>query len=714
MRAIWFCVVTLLLLLPSPCRTEVWTEESTTKVLKDAVAPATTPEVILDAAGNEWTAFQVVIAAGEGPIGGVSVEITALTGPLDAVISADNAELFLEYYVQIETPSPCEPLLGLPNCGGHDVYIRSPGYYPDALVPFLDPYAQEETPVAVPFDVPGNDLQTVFVDLHVPADSPAGDYSGEVLVTSNGESLASIPLSLHVWDFNIPVKRNIATSYGLIFNYISKYHGGPDGPDDEAEEYFIRNYELEFHKHRIDLEKYRDPLRVELDEEGNLAPIDFAEYDAFFAPRIDGSYYPDGAGINRFDLGKFGPGKGTKEFSEDQYSEAARIVAEHLEDKGWLKHVYLYSLDEPWQLEKWRDGSYAKINADVELLNKKTGLWKGHVMVTGPFAKSVDEAVDIWCPDTFMYDEGNYGPGTWPGPEKYEELLADGKELWFYVCRMNVPPFLGYDIDTKLGYEPRLLKWQAWYEKGTGFLFWTTNYWNNSDPWNIVVKNPKVFVEEFDRHGNGILIYPGNHDGKKAPTGSPEWVSMDGPVFSLRMKQIRDGLEDWEMFILASSLGAEEYTRQQVARVHRKFGELIDEDFDIDDPPWTLDEHELLDARRQVARKIQYLLHPDLYEDPEASPVLLEEPAIEPMAEAADLTELSPDALAPPESVSDCTDSESEPQPTPAGKASGCHAGDNPGPLSLVILLAALAGLAAPLGRIPAERNPRPKRTYPR
>ena len=611
----WIVLVAWVLL-PSTAAGQVWVEEATTKVLKDAEPGAS--EARISAARNEREGFQVVIRAGEEPLVDVTVEVSDLGSDRGAVLSLDLVELSLEYYVYVEKPSPCDPLFCLPDCGGIPEYLRSPGWYPDALVPFFDPYAAEKVPVAAVFDVPAGDLQTVFVDIFVPEGTPAGDYHGALSVRAGDEEIEQVPVSLHLWDFSLPATRTVATSYGLTFSYIKRYHGGPDGPDEDAERQFIRNYEVALHRHRIDLEEHRAPIKIEVDEQGDVVPIDFSEFDAAIGPRIDGSFYPDGVGINRFALKTFGPGKGHDDLTDDQWGEAARIVAEHLADKGWLDHVYLYSLDEPWQFDKWWAGSYENIVHDVDVLWSHTDLWNGKVMVTGPWDSMLDDAVDIWCPDTAMYGGDYYGPGAWPGAETYTDLLAAGRVLWFYVCRINVPPFLGYDVDTRVGYEPRLLKWQAWHEGATGFLFWTTNYWNSKDPWHTLVTFPDKFEAELDRHGNGILIYPGDHDGTKTPTGSPDWVSIDGPVLSYRIKQISDGLEDWELFRLAEGLGAGKYARSQVARVHKTFAVPINASFDVGDPPWTLDEAALLDARRNVARKVQHLLHPDRYDDPEA------------------------------------------------------------------------------------------------
>ncbi len=105
--------------------------------------------------------------------------------------------------------------------------------------------------------------------------------------------------------------------------------------------------------------------------------------------------------------------------------------------------------------------------------------------------------------------------------------------------------------------------------------------------------------------------------------GSPEDLSIDGPVASYRLAQIRDGLEDWELFSIAEDLGAGDYARTQVERAYRQFGTAPREDCDDegaycpDDPPWTLDQQVLLDARWNVAAKVAHLMDPDAWPDPE-------------------------------------------------------------------------------------------------
>lgn len=664
---------------------------STTKVAKRGVEiPQGTSNIHLGMARNEYEAFQVLIAAGSDAVADVDLELSDLAGPGGATLPASLADLYLEYYVEITLPSPCDDFFSK-RCDLFPIYQREAGWYPDALVPFYDPYSEEHLPVAVPFDVSANDFQTVFIDLYAPIDQKPGLYTGEVRVLVAGSVVKTLPVEVEIWDFEIPVERHITTAFGFNPASANNYHGGPDGINTPEEEQIYKNYEWEVHRHRMDRTEMKGEVSFSFDESDNLVPPDWTAYDAYIGPRVDGSYYPDGAGAVRFDLGYFAPGHGQGGMTTAQYSKAAKAMAEHLQEKGWLDNVYLYSTDEPWMPSHREDDAYGRIVADTGYLHADTDLWKGHVMVTGPWVEPLDAVVDIWCPVTPMYGHVYWPEGVWPEPSFYKELMEKGKELWFYVCNANFPGLMGYDVDTKLGYEPRLVKWGAWFEGASGFLYWRLTYWEEEDPWHVLINLPG-FGELFSRQGDGLLIYPGNHDGPLG-TGSPEGIELDGPVVSYRMKQIRDGLEDWEMFLLATELGGEEYTRQQVSRAYSAFGAPLTDKFDIQNPPWTLDENVVLDARTQIALKVQYLNHPDLYVDPEAPAVVEEEP-VEPNPEVgpehaeSDLVsqDTTPSDLTASDATTDLITSDTS---TEKGKSSGgCAASPTASPNPAWLLLA--------------------------
>lgn len=679
-------LASLLLPLASPLAgpLEVSFFPSTTKVAKlGKDLPQGSDQLKLELARNEYEAFQVMVRS-EGPtVADVALEVSDLIGPEGAVLPASQVSLYLEYYVEITFASPCDVFFSK-RCDLFPIYQREVGWYPDALIPFFDPYDDAHKPVAVPFQVAENDFQMVFVEVYAPIDQKPGSYTGTVTLMVEGTAAASLPLEVEIWDFAIPVKRNVATAYRFSPSSADDYHGGPDGINTDEERLIYRNYEWEVHRHRIDATNLFGEVEYKFDEQGNLLPIDWTKFEARVAPRLDGSYYPDGAGANRFDFDTFSPGRGLDGMTPEQYVQAAKATAEFLQSKDWLKHIYLYASDEPWMPEHRANGSYDRIKSDSELLHSETDLWKGHVMVTGPWIEQLDPYVDIWCPVTPMYGHNYWPKGTWPEPDFYKDLMEKGKELWFYVCNANFPGQMGYDVDTKIGYEPRLVKWGAWYEGATGFLYWRLAYWRDEDPWHVLVNIPG-FGELFSRQGDGILMYPGNHDGPLG-TGSPEGVELDGPVISYRMKQIRDGLEDWEMFILAAQLGGEEFARKQVARAYSAFGAPLTDTFDINNPPWTLDEQVLLDARRQVALKVQYLTSPDIYPDPEA-PVVVEEP-VEPNPESTTLDVVAQDATATDSVASDLSsDAISDVGPQVEKKSGGCAAStSSPSALALILV----------------------------
>jgi hypothetical protein len=168
--------------------------------------------------------------------------------------------------------------------------------------------------------------------------------------------------------------------------------------------------------------------------------------------------------------------------------------------------------------------------------------------------------------DHWNYDGGTpaneipYGRSNWP------TLFAQNIQLWFYESNAQSAPYPTFATNTLWGAEPRLMLWGSWYESATGFLYWDTTAWHESNPWG-----PNV---DYNKTGDGVLIYPGHHDGTDAAQGygSPTSVTLDGPVPSYRLKVIRAGLQDWALFKLAEQRGFGAYARDQVARAYGQLG----------------------------------------------------------------------------------------------------------------------------------------------
>ncbi|RPH38100.1 MAG: DUF4091 domain-containing protein, partial [Planctomycetota bacterium] len=103
----------------------------------------------------------------------------------------------------------------------------------------------------------------------------------------------------------------------------------------------------------------------------------------------------------------------------------------------------------------------------------------------------------------------------------------------------------------------------------TGLYYWTVVYWAEVDPWT----NPLTFMKQYN--GDGSLFYPGGDAG------------IDGPVASMRLKALRDGLEDYEYLVLAGAAGAE-----KAAAVAKSW------------TTWETDPAKVAEARDELARLI--------------------------------------------------------------------------------------------------------------
>ncbi len=609
------CALLALAALPAQAGVELGVAPATRKLLPvDALPEQTSASV--QAARGEWEGFQVALLS-DADLSDLDASLSDLQSADGATISGASARIYRQWYLDIQQPSPL----------GVTYHEREPGLYPDPLIPLQDPYGSGED-VGEALSLDAGELGALFVDLQVPADAPYGSYQGQLSLSSAGQELAQVAVELQVWDIDIPAQRSIATSFGFSDNAVRYYHGGKGEEAAEGFEEIERRYLQALHEHRIDRTHVDGEVDFEFDEHGQLLEVDWSAYDAAVGPLADGSYFDDGIPVQRFNVSRFRPGGGLGDFSEEEYAQAAAAFAEHLQEMGWWEQAYVYSTDEPWL--NGGDQTYEQIHEDVQRLVQASSLWEGKPLITGPYDARLDGDIGIWCPVTPMYDSWFWGPstcaqldGACPGWEVYEERRSQGEELWFYVCNANYPPYAGYDIDSAIGYEPRIVKWGAWYEGATGFLFWRSNYWVNDDPWNHWA-NWDYFGALFSRNGDGFVFYPGDHDGTAGGLGSPEGVAIDGPVVSYRLKQIRDGLEDWELLLLLEELGGGDYAREQTERIYSRFGANFIEDCDDpdhycpDEQPWTLDETLLLQARANVAAKILYLQDPEKWPDPEA------------------------------------------------------------------------------------------------
>lgn len=549
-------------ILAQPAAMTVWTEHIAHKVQPTTAAGAMS-SILLEGARRSYEAAQVIVRADGGALADVNMASSDLSDGAGHTIAASNITFFRQVFIDFTGVPEAEP-------GNEPVPENSPTgdpLIPDPLIPFTDPYTTTTRWVGAPFNVAAGHNQLVWVDFYIPESTVAGTYTGAITVTATGQPSAVVPVTLVVWDLVLPDMRVVTPYFGMFYEQVIYYHR--DTYDCSATSCWInwephsrlivKRYEELAHAHRIDTGQSFIPFPG-----GCTPPTDWGAYDAALQPYMDGGYWSDGVPSTWIDT-PFTPGASwgiQTGCTDEAYTDLAQAWAAHLKAKGWFTRTIVYALDEP------PSSRYDDILYDSLLMQAGDSDWKAQIMDTTSAAPSTDiltPALGIFCQCLRCYDhwwqnQEEYGRAEWP------ELFAQGIDLWFYESNAQSDPYPTFATNTLLGVEPRVIMWGSWYEQATGFLLWDTVAWDHDDygPWG-----PNV---DYGKSGDGVLIYPGHHDGLLAPAGSPSGITIDGPISSYRLKVIRQGLQDWALFELADQEGYTDYARSEVARVYGQFG----------------------------------------------------------------------------------------------------------------------------------------------
>ena len=536
-----------------------WTSGVGRKV-QPTTAPGNATSIAIETYRDAYASAQVIVRAAGGDLSGVQVATADLLDGAGHSLSRDNLVLFRAVYIDFTNVTA--------NAGNIDVPKNSPtgdGRIPDPLVPLVNPYTQADA--GQPFDVQSEHNQPLWLDVHVPKGTPAGIYQGNLTITAAGGASATVPLSVTVWPIDLPDMQSVTTHFKMSTNDLLQYHKGISSCsgsncwlDNTAQaRTLVKRYEELAHSHRVDTAQ---SFVVE-PTNGCTVPTDWTDYDTAVTPYMTGAYWSDGVPSSRLGT-PFSPGVTwglEAQCTQAQYTALAAAWAAHLKDKGWFGKAIVYAEDEP-------DASaYPAIARNSAWMQAGDPDWKAHIMdTTSPNASNVsvlNPALGIYCVALAWYDNWNdhgaiYGRKDWPG------LMAQGIRLWFYESNAQDPPYVTFASNTLDGLEPTIMMWGAWYEHATGFLYWDIAAWTLDDPWGPTIA--------FNKTGDGVLLYPGNHDGAMSPTGSPAGVNVDGPIPSQRLKMVRQGLQDWALFQLAEQKGFGTQARASVAKVYSQLG----------------------------------------------------------------------------------------------------------------------------------------------
>ena len=493
----------------------------TVRVLREDPPPAAAA-VQLAAARNEWRGFQVFVRS-DAPLDGVLVEPADLRGPGDGVLRGQDAVLYREHPLELKTATP-----------RNDAF--RPGWYPDPLIPFKHPLTGKPLAgarlAAVPFALPAGETHGFWVDLYVPADAKPGLYRGTYRVTAAGAKAVEVPVTVTVWGFALPPVPAMKTAFGSPAARLRGYYrerakaGKEQEPADWAavEEQCARMMA----DHRVSATPPPGALSPQAQADGSFrVPAEQITALREFLDRyhVNAVQTPHPESVVR---------------EKELDAMRARL---HAWLKAWDRaaaeldrpHVvfYTYLKDEPNDAEAYKYvQTWGKAVRDARSVVKV--LVVEQTQTQDPAWGDLYGAVDIWCPLFSLFD-----------PETSARRQAAGETIWTYTALCQGKPTPWWHIDYPL-LNYRVPAWISWRYRIRGLLYWGgMSHWREvEDPWTDPrtygrAKNPQARAY----NGEGTLVYPARAAG------------YDGIAPSLRLKALRDSIEDYEYLAILERAG---------------------------------------------------------------------------------------------------------------------------------------------------------------
>ncbi|WP_445636748.1 hypothetical protein NSTC745_01701 [Nostoc sp. DSM 114161] len=181
-------------------------------------------------------------------------------------------------------------------------------------------------------------------------------------------------------------------------------------------------------------------------------------------------------------------------------------------------------------------------------------------------------AIDIWIVLPEVYDEAR---------DRINEVLQKGDKVWSYNALVQD----GYSPKWQIDFEPINYRIHPGFISQslglTGILYWRVDLWTK-DPW----KDVQTYFQKKYKHyfpGEGMLFYPGKQ------------VGIKGVVPSMRLKWLREGVEDYEYLEILKNRSRQQWALSLARRVG------------LDWQHWTRDTTVLESTRRQLGEEIHRL-----------------------------------------------------------------------------------------------------------
>jgi hypothetical protein len=362
------------------------------------------------------------------------------------------------------------------------------GWHPDPLLDFLDKVT-----------VKAGEMQPVWLRVSAPPSTPPGDYKGKITVQPANAPPVTLQLRVTVWGFNLPEETHLRTAVSFRDPMLTQVYG-------TFSETMRQKYSRFLLQNRINPDDIYRPT----------------------PPKVSDLALWNKQGMNAFNLTYVVRPRDLKPNAPYPAERKAEILAQldaiipELKAKGLYDKAYVYGFDEV------HTDSY---NAMRDIFGAIKARWPDLLILTTAYDNTYGErsnlpvsVVDGWVPLTPEYR-----------PERVAKARQAGKEVWWYTCIVPQSPYANWFIEYDAIEARSLMGLQTAKYKPDGFLYYAVNRWPNSRKPITAGPYTDWSPASFDTaNGDGSFICAG-----------PE-----GPLSTIRLENIRDGIEDNEYFWL--------------------------------------------------------------------------------------------------------------------------------------------------------------------
>ncbi|MBQ9729125.1 MAG: DUF4091 domain-containing protein, partial [Clostridia bacterium] len=480
------------------------------------------------------------------------------------LLNVSNIEIYHQKYMQITTIKSSN-------------WPEGPGWYPDALLPQDAAVRYEENTIALGMN------KGIWITFDIPEQQEAGVYTGTFELVVDEQSYL-VPVELTVYNYAVSEEQKLINALSLNYSDVANFEGYASAQELPVEikeayyEFLLDNggsrpgglpYEWNSSYGVVYGSATYDPSR--LFEEGYEVNVQYHEIKirnyieciAKYAedPRV--AAYPmlieseaavnyDGEGNNTNVTNKLALKRVIEEMYQYSMANGVDLFKKVTLYLSWIDEFdgssvtkrksaqyNLAYMDTFFQeaatylagkADEYPLGAGVSESFRAEVLDS---LSKIYIVCTAMGVTMLDPETQsmVFCPtiDKYHTEAGREAVDAWA------EATGIGVK-WAYLADNPQPPYSTYHIDDYL-ISSRMYNWMLYEYDISGTLYWgTVLSWDASLGQDYVVDdfyaNPLRYPTA---NGDGFLMYPGNVYG------------VSGPVGSVRLQSIRDGMEDYNL-----------------------------------------------------------------------------------------------------------------------------------------------------------------------